>query len=433
VLYKGYYSAVKIWPQSQPEPFEWTATSSPTMTNNYGQTYVNGAFGLYFSGSYMPKLMGISAFGSVEDTPVSVAFDQDTNGWYHSWPFEDPGDGNVYAISWGQYANNNTNGSPSHGGGIAWGYFGPDHGRGVPSSMGYQIQSLAVREPPGWDNVNGDPNFRPYAPSRVKITGKIHVSMGRSQGIDSRDQYPTSHSVTTVITVFNYAPGQPYWLGEPYWKPLGRDVLYQQHNIDADGPASIKPFEFEVYSDYWSSGIDIDSLEDGAFAWGVSMWDPLSKMREMDSRGGPFMLPNVGSFNVSVSEVVYWGVWDTIPCGTHFCMAAAENGGVEDQRTCEGVPIDSIKLHELYTDGQVWSVVLQKPFVPGTVTVTVDGMPAKPALDFIESSPSTGVIMFLNSFLNAKEMTVCYIPDEGGNTETDPITYARPGGAPVPV
>jgi len=448
VLFKGYYAAVKVWPQSAKEPFNWTWTGPASNVNNLGghsDSWAPGAnpnpptmWGIQFSTqSQAVRLMGVSVFASLERTPASAAFLEDGRGWDKSWPFTDPHDGRVYAVAWPNESHTQPKPPaefPYHTGGIVWGYFGHNpggHGVGVPHYMHQRIVSIRTNQPrlyASWQDPETDPlpSWRTTPPVTIKVSGTIGFSMGRTRGYDHRGDYPTTHNVFVYFNVYSpYMDGEPFWMGDPYWRALGSPVHFGFFGIAADGPKQYQEFEFEVGVTPSMSGTGIDTQ----FAWGVAVDIPFNKMQEMDPRGGPFMLPNGGNFSLTTSEVIYWGVWDSTPCGSHFCVPVGEYGGSTDAKTCEGVAINIIQLHELYRNGEKWAVQLKNAYQPGSVGVTVDGTPAKPALDYIESSPQTGVITFLNSFYSAKEMTVCYFPEIYNEVDEPTPPYVPPGGA----
>jgi len=434
VLFQGHYAAAKIWNADDPEPYDWTITSE-TSPQNIGIQLIVPSMQYYTQPSPELRILGITVLAdrmtSTNDTgPILLAGSGsygsgllggindflDHNGWRKTWPFSDPLDGYAYAISWGTDSEENLNtATPSHGVGIAFGYFEP--GGGAPSNAEQRTSSFNVGQPLGFgwriSNTGRAPNA--YLPTKVKIKGKVWASIGRSKGIDTRDLYLTEHNVMVVIIVVPFANGtsEPYWMGDGYWSALGRWAWEGNFHLVSEGGPVGYDFEFEVPFNEFTHPFGWNEGEPTNIEWTVAVWDPLGKLRELDPRGGPFMLGNTGSIQAWTSDIelsATWSLSDLSSTG-HFCVPNSSGGSTTEQRFCEAVPIDLISLHELYINGQQWSVQLQNAYQPGTVNVTVDGTEAKPALDFIESSPTDGVVTFLNSFLNAREITVCYFPE----------------------
>jgi hypothetical protein len=445
VVFPDQYVGLKVWRADGPEPYDWSITAQT-------KPGVNGAYQLFtVMMSDSTRLEDITILANKLASASSVAVQigggdsgydlarlLDDNGWSKTWPFSDPMDGYVYAISWGTESESNVNNTvnPSHSVGIAFGYFGSDHGGGAPSNAEQVTSSFGVGTPVGlmYGGSFSSPQ-NAFAPSRVKLKGKVWASISRSKGIDTRDLYLTEHNVSVVVIVVPFANGtsKPYWMGDPYWSALGRWIFFGEFRLVSEGGPVGHDFESEFdYSEYahpYGEGVS----EDMNIEWTVAVWDPLSKLRELDPRGGPFMIPNTGSIQAWTSDVELSATWDlsNLPGTSHFCVPNASGGSTTEQRFCEAVPIDLISLHELYINGQQWSVQLQNAYQPGTVNVTVDGTEAKSALDFIESSPAGGVITFLNSFLNAKEITVCYFLSDDP-TADPPSPYGSGPGGPAP-
>jgi len=401
VIWKGYYTALKIWPQSIPEPFAWTVTGPANNVENVGaawdtswapgSTPIEGASKrLDFSGSNEPKLMGVTLCATVESTPGYIYVRSlDTYGFAHTWNCDQPNDGRAYAVTWDNEATWSANTvTPASTANLIFGYFGDDYGPGYLNHMNQHLSSVVIV-----DRIETDPSFVQVPPTKVKVEGKVRVHGGRA-GVPSQ--------ATVVFSVYDYgANGPPVWLPDPLFKALGRDVLSQLLFVNADWTS----FDFEVgYSEYGDPA-------SRSFQWGAAVHNPQETLRQCNGSGGPFMLPNGVSLYLDTDKILIWGTWASYSIGLHFCVPKSAMGGTSEQRICEGIPINRQVINDVIHNGDQWSVQLNGPYKPGTVEVTVDGTVAKAALDFLETSPLTGTIMFLNSFLNAREITVCYFPE----------------------
>jgi hypothetical protein len=452
VHYKGYYSAMKIWPQGTAEPREWNVTADSATIGEY--QYLYDADGYYIAPlpktneismtqisqtGRGPKLMGLTIYaGSVENgaRPIFAMADFaiDGKGWHHSWPITPPEDaywpgGVAYGVGWGSYDSHLVStASPSYHASLVWAYINMIHpGDYTPGRIQQVNQTVASVEigkyhPIFTSGLYAGVPIQPAKPTHVKVSGKMTVGMGRSHGIDSRGDYLTGpHEITARIYVHDFGNGEPFWMGDPEFRALGRQPLSSGSPGSTTRLADVfsmmsdssqtKDFEFEVPYDEFC---DPSGTGNTSFAWSVAPDNPMQKMREMNPRGGPFMLPNDADLTIGVSSVSYWGLWSASgACGTMFCVpnSTGGTGSTNEQKTCEGVPINLIALQELYQYGEKWAVKLENAYQPGSVEVTVDGAVAKPALDFVETSPMDGTITFLNSFLNAKVITVCYYPE----------------------
>jgi hypothetical protein len=431
VVYRDYFAAIKVWRMSDPEPPEWHYTVSMTTRDLSYASVGYGATGMAIQNigiDWYGKLYGITVFSgdnadlyfdpSTTTTAPPGSYIQQTRevyggtGWYKVWPMPGEGDPdnfyNPYFATPVAGSISTTTGTPTHEGSGAWGYWGPDYAPLVMSGAKQKVQGVYLSP---YYNINPDYTFY-TPPKKMAISGKISLALGRSRGIDNRGDYPTWHTLTAAIRVHNYAVGaQPYWAN---WYASGRIIGYvSAFGYKADQGAVTLPFYFEFpYGEYADPFLN----QEGTLTWSVDLLDPYGKMRELDPRGGPFMLPNTCSWSVSTSEVQFWATYDAFGAiqvqPKYFCVPAnSGDGGISDSRVCEDIPLDSTMLRRLYEDGEVWSVRLQRQYVPGTVTVTVDGQMTKPGLDFVESSPVDGLIVLLNSFLSSREVRVCYQPE----------------------
>ena len=93
-----------------------------------------------------------------------------------------------------------------------------------------------------------------------------------------------------------------------------------------------------------------------------------------------------------------------------FCTPDSTQGGTTTQRTCEDVPLDLVMVTNNAL-ANPWIYQLSSPYIPGSVTVTVDGAIARPNLDFMELDHAAGTVRFLNSFNQAERVTICYFPE----------------------
>jgi hypothetical protein len=426
VSYYGRYTAMRIWPQTAREPTKWDVTGTPTVAPY--EPYALYQIRFQGAGADNTYLEGVTVFGNTlsNDDKVLVGFfGPDSNGWFRTLGYEDPGD-MVYGVYFypgdtQTQLSSGANNSPYYDFSIVWGYFGPDHGSGVPVTHHQKIVSIWTTYPPV------EPPYG-LSPNGYLVTGKVRTRIGRSKLFDNRGDYPGWTTVLFAFCAETLGDGKPpYFLaGEnPYW--MGQDRKYMERTLEWDADAIEEDFSF-----YVGAGAQTD--QGGHFRWSVKVMQPLDACRSMDSRGGPFMLANTGSVSIHTSDVKIYAVYGSgqlLVGAGHFCVPNSTGGGMEDERVCESIPINIVQMHELYRNGELWAVQLQSPYKPGTVEVMVDGLPLLPTLDFIELNPSTGVITFLNSIYSAKEVYVCYIPEENDVVEPTP-PYVPPGGAPQP-
>jgi hypothetical protein len=351
-------------------------------------------------------------------------------GWLKTWPFEDPLDGSSYPIAWGSDSESaQATTTPSHGVSIVFGVWTPYPSPGAPYGATQHTASFSVGRPPG---VRADAIESAY-PHKVKITGKVWARIGRSKGLDSRDLYPSEHDVTVGVIVIPFANGtwEPSWLGDGIWSALGRTLGSKSLHIAAEGGAVSADFEFECPYNEFAFPYGVNG-EDAKLEIAVQIWDPLGRLRELDSRGAPYMLANTGMIEAGLSDIKLFTSWLGGPQSGYFCTPTISGGGTNEQRICEGVALDHTLIVEMVARGQQWSCQLQNAYIPGTVEITVDGTVVKPALDFIEASPDTGVITFLNSFSYAKELRVCYFPFSDPTVDP-PATYLNGQNGLIPL
>jgi hypothetical protein len=149
----------------------------------------------------------------------------------------------------------------------------------------------------------------------------------------------------------------------------------------------------------------------GRLRWGVSIETPIDRIKEIDGSHGPLLLANAADIVASTTGVQYWARYPHVSgWSLMFCTPDSTQGGTTTQRTCEDVPLDLVMVTNNAL-ANPWIYQLSSAYVPGSVTVTVDGAIARPNLDFMELDHAAGTVRFLNSFNQAERVTICYFPE----------------------
>jgi len=431
VWWPGYGMYAKVWRQGTREPFDWTVTYA---TGSYADhsddpTYVAPAtsqirFHPVNAGSY---LQGISVWGSQAESDrygmLPITTDVGYLGWAHSYWCEPIDDGRVYAVSWGTESESRTSGTASQQISIAWAALGIDYGpgyvSGASSSMSYYY--FIDRSPNG--TVLIDERFRTSLPSRTKISGTLTVSCSQSGGVGADRKWM---DVDVPVSIYGFGPDKPDFIGSDaeltlnteqgssgggftnQWAPFtwSAPLWHGVVRVRANGSPSSTTVE-------WEAIIPEDQPELSAgFSLSVAMSWPLDILKGLDPSGGPFMLPNGGSISATVgSELSINAMYEVIPCGSHFCDPSNSGGSTKEERRCEVIAVDKDTLQATIDSGDNWAITLQSGYLPGSVMVFVDGLPVRPALDYVELDYQVGTIAFLNNFVNAAMIEVCYFPD----------------------
>ena len=391
--FRGLYTAVKVWPQSKVEPDTWTLTIIP----QHGWTGQAIGKPLITAGSPSGKflvLTGMTIAASPQPalaSAMSACFTGSngilratSGGWLHSWPFSAPGD-DEYPVFFGAYGNSASQStSPTYSAGAVWGYH--DMGHQAPQNGTQQTASIEVME----KSV--------VEPKTVTIEGICNVSMGRSGGLMAdRASYPTTHNVSVVFTVYQYAGTDELFWTE--YNAVGRDAKTIMATVASETTTSF-PFSIEVPFHEYASTQGYNNGP-GYLRWGVSIHNAYDLLREMNPGGGPFLLPNTCSASVSVSGLKLLVSYDTIPGGDHFCVEGNGDPIVADERTCETYTLNEPQFG-------AWTVQLNNEFLPGSVSITVDGLMIKPGVDFTENEDRKS-ITYLRAISGVANLYICYV------------------------
>ena len=394
VYFKGFYAAVKIWPQGQPEPFEWSATGAVTDHDHVDNFFIP------FTG--IANLQSVTVFSNDEATPQPTpeAFSQTyiqpgnlAGGWTHT--FDTPSDGNFSGASYGTMSSTRSAGpNASQGVGVVWPYF--TIGEQCVNSAGQTIVSYST----------------PLHPLHIRISGRVRCTVGYSGGISVDGLRPEwTAPVTVNFDVYNYGSGEPYWMDTPYYAAQGRTALSIEMRPSSNKPGVEADFSFDVPADEM-----VQIGENGFVQWGVKVWDPRSALSPFpQTPGAPFMLANGISIEViTLGTPVYSIVSSFIGGATYFCTPLSSLGGTNDQRVCETFSSDSswmlIEHPEMYAGITAREIRVSSPYVAMSVELIGDGQLAQYGVDFVETDASIGAITLLNDFMNVKTIVACYFP-----------------------
>jgi len=248
-----------------------------------------------------------------------------------------------------------------------------------------------------------------YEPEEVKITGTLSVTYGRSGGINAQPD-PNPHHITAHVDVYGFDEAEPLWLGDPLFKGLqvgiASQTYYFSEVVMSQGSESI-PFEIQFPYDAQSGKNDqVNAQNPGRIRWGVSFEEPNARLLEIDGSHGPFMLANAADIVLHAHHIKYYARYASDSTTWHFCDPTEMQGGLVTERTCE-----SIDLSQLSDSFAKWDAVLAKAYIPGSVTVTVDGTFVESGVDFVELDHAAGTVRFLTGFPGAQKMVICFFPE----------------------
>lgn len=444
---------LKVWPQNRVEPFNWTVTHVLDADNQQDYPYfdwepalIDSATQLFFiyGGWSTSYLQGISIWGYGAPTPKKIpimgwGLAGRADGWQKSFYCEPPDlTERLYGGSWGEDSVAQGSKRASQYIEVRWGYYWWDYGPGFVSKAESNLSPFYVWDFGMYGVHSPDPLigswYRISRPSSVTVKGKVTVSLNQSLGVGGigANRVPQ----TRVIGVAIYAQTnsrQPYWIGADseltlvteegaspsgvhvaQWSPLdyGGPIWWGSTWVVANGGS-----ESSVTLD-WEGQIKVtteDWPSSSGFSLSVSLFDPFGVMRTLDPSGGPFMMPNEAMMKADVWIDDDWisATYGLVKCGSHFCVTGRGGDETSGERRCDVIAIDKDSLQATIDSGENWAITLRSGYLPGSVVVFVDGQPVRPALDYIELDSLVGTIAFLNNFVNAAMIEVCYFPDTG--------------------
>ena len=419
VEYKDFYSAIKIWPQSDDEPFNWTFTSESSLGSRFtipihGSGVTIKAFTIFTTPNQTPRDAGMSSYG---DGPGTVLWDYNCGRKVH-FPGQPFDTGIIFAPQPGPYSS-------------------------VPPSYPSQISySATVGWPyaPLYPGIAGDiydieanqvilPAAIPDAvtlPSVIRVLGTISAhaqySWGAGATVDG-DRVHMNLPMTIDVDVYDYPCGSEPFATPPFvlGRTIGSVLLVPYTNdwwLNWDSPGSAPDptidFVFDVPADML---VNINLTH--RLQIGIKVHNPYDALHVLDHHGGPFMFANTASLLAKLTDVKFQMAFPQGANGGYFCVPASDLGGTYSQRVCESLALDpavGLTLEVMppgsydVPDSFVREITLKAPYVPRSVEVSGDGRAARPGLDFVETDFSTGKITFLNDFLDVRLVTICYFP-----------------------
>jgi hypothetical protein len=125
--------------------------------------------------------------------------------------------------------------------------------------------------------------------------------------------------------------------------------------------------------------------------------------------GGGLLLPRSRSIAISVRQIRYEFAYGATLCGAHFCIPSGSQGGTTDTKICE-----TAAFPPGMTSG-VRGFRTARPYQPGTLEVSIDGLLWLAGRDFAETDPAAGTYTTFASLENAATIRTCYYPQVIGS------------------